>query len=146
MKINKLIFNIFIIISFFLIQHCIVGGAAGKIKLKNSKYPVSLSHSLYDNDGKIVSEKNGLETIKHFKYNTSYWSILYTFIDLSDDEDITMYLNTELDDLRGDGVINLEIENKQCINHMFIPMITILPFWPSCTNINLEGDFVRLKK
>lgn len=121
-------------------------GARGVIELNSLAYPVSMSAYLYDQNNNIVAKEQALAVVDKFTYRKTAWGILWTLVPLSDDRDIADAINEKLKETGGDGIINLSLTAEECGFNIFSTtfLLSVLPFWPGCVNVTVEGEIVRL--
>lgn len=139
--------NIFIV-TLITIVFCIAIGCAGShvnLKFDNLRYPCSTSAFLYGPHDEILIKDDQLETISKFRYQQTFWGIGWSFIPLSTEDELVSKMNSEIESVKADGMINLTIISEQsAINS--IPILNLLPLWPGATNVTVEGEIVKLKK
>jgi hypothetical protein len=142
-KINNYLITLLLILSASLLQSsCSTIGVAGTLELDDLIYPVSISPHLYNEKGKIVSEGNGLTKIHHWKYQKKFWGIAWSLIELTSDKDIAESMNQTIALHKGTGMVNLTIGAMSCRNFT-VPILVILPIFPACNNVTIEGDIVK---
>ena len=133
-----------ITIAIFIISTINCAGSRGSIKFSELKYPASMSGYLYNNKKETLVKGDKLKVVQNFSYQKTFWSILYSYKSLSDEEEIVMALNEAIKDNNGYGVINLSAEMRACkINS--IPVLSVLPIWPGCADITLKGEIVKVE-
>jgi len=137
---NVIIFLILIIM--VVVSLSCVAGSSGNLRFVKVDYPISCSAYLYDRDRSILSTADGLTVIKHLKYDDTFYGTAWSIVDLSDEREINMYINREIKNAGGDGLVNFKIEVVQSKLDYCIPF-TLLPFWIGGTNIHIEGDVVK---
>ena len=118
------------------------GGSRAKYKFSKSVHPISMSSSLLDENGKNVSEKNGLTVISSFEFTRREWTIFWTLIPLTRSSWIDKKINEEVQQKNGKGVINLEMHSDLCAFNVF-PLFSVLPIMPGCIKTTFNGDIVR---
>lgn len=134
-----------IIILLFILPWFGCAGSSVKMPLAGVRYPVSLSGYLFGPRKEILGKGQRLQVVREFNYTKSFWGIGYTLISLSDETDFDRFLNRKIEEAEGDGVINLKLSSSGCyINST--PCLNILPMWPGCTRVKIQGEIVRLRR
>ncbi|MCL1833474.1 MAG: hypothetical protein FWG49_03125, partial [Leptospirales bacterium] len=105
-KIKILRTLLFIICLSALCASCI-SGSKGKIKLENVEAPMSMSPYLYGPKGENLSIGDGLEHLGSFFFYKSYYGIFWGYAPLSNDKDVNAAIQQKINELNGDGVVNL---------------------------------------
>ncbi|MFT5687890.1 MAG: hypothetical protein ACI8PQ_000721, partial [Planctomycetota bacterium] len=83
-------------------------GASVRVHANELNHPVSLSQAIYTESGDVVIPEEA-SVVAHFSEGYSAWSILWTMIPLSKDNDIAAMLNEKIEEHAGDGIINLKV-------------------------------------
>ncbi|MCB0221238.1 MAG: hypothetical protein KDH09_16180 [Chrysiogenetes bacterium] len=119
-------------------------GSKYSMRLQSLRYPASMSGYLYDEDERMLSEKD-MEVIGEFNEKTRLWAMAWGLATLngeSSDQELAELINAAVEKRGGEGVIDLGFSSETCgIN--FAPAISILPLWPGCTSIQASGTIVR---
>lgn len=133
----------FFICLFLSFTACI--GNRQTVKLNDLNYAVSMTPTIYGNDGRIRADGVGLEVIGDIEVAHNYWSMVYSFVPLGDTSQQIKNFNAVIAARGGHGVINFEIENEGCGLNNFAYLIgpAVLPFFPGCSKITLRGKIVR---
>ncbi len=134
-----------IIISGILILTALLSSCAGSkavIKLEDLKYPASMSAYIYNSQGKILSVGSGLNKIGNWKFKKKFWSIGYSYLDLSGDSEVAESMNAAIREANGTGIVNFKAESERC-GYSYIPIFPILPVFPECIDVKFEGDIVK---
>lgn len=115
------------------------------VKLNELKYAVSMTPTIYGNDGAIRADGVGLEVIGDIEVAHNYWSLVYSFVPLGDSTEQVRNFNNLVAKRGGHGVINFEIENEGCAlnNFAYVVVPAVLPFFPGCSKITMRGKLVR---
>ena len=119
-------------------------GATTEIVAGGAKVPISLSRGLRDHDGSIVTMENQ-EVVGHFSYDRTAWGMLYSFASLTPETDISEAINTQVAAAKGDAVVRLAVRSKPCALN-YVAVLNWLPFFPGCSNIEIAGDIVRVRR
>ena len=121
-------------------------GAHGTVTANSARYPISLSSMVRDRDGEIVRGAE-LERVGRIRYEAKSWAMLWGLVELTDAHDISTVVNSEVQAAGGDAVINLTVATDSCGWNMLVYFnpLHILPVWPGCVNLEVEGDIVRVK-
>ncbi len=117
-------------------------GSRGQIEFGNLVYPASLSAYLYGPDNQILEKDKTLRVVKRLHFRKNCWNIAYALIDISDNSDVVEAMNKEIADSGGDGIVNVEVSAQDGITNS-IPVLNLLPFWPTYTSVEVEGDIVQ---
>jgi hypothetical protein len=129
-----------------LVSLCAVGCAGGRTTLvaNDARYPISMSPGVRDSDGSLV-EKERRETVGTFRDERTAWGMLYSGVKLTPKKDISSQVNRQVATVKGDAVVNLRVRTTHCAWN-FVPVLNLLPIWPGCTNVHVEGDIVRVSR
>lgn len=117
-------------------------GARTSVVADSALYPISMSRAVRDADGNIVPEGH-LEKVGRFHDESLAWGLVYSAVPLTPRKDISGAVNEQMGATKGEAVVNVTIGAKNCVLNMIWPL-TILPFWPGCTKIIVDGDIVRV--
>lgn len=120
-------------------------GSRHTVKLADMDYAVSMTPTIYGNDGAIRADGVGLEVIGDIEVSERYWSLVYSFVPLGDTKKQIANFNRVVTSRGGHGVINFEIENEGCDmnNFAYIVAPAVLPFFPGCSKITMRGKIIR---
>ena len=69
----------------------------------------------------------------------------YTIISLSNNSDVVKEINREIMESGGDGIVSVEVSSQDGITNS-IPLLNLLPIWPTYSKITVEGDIVKFIK
>jgi hypothetical protein len=106
--------------------------------------PISLSRSVRDASGAIV-EPERRETVGHFRVHRDAWAMLYTAVQLDTKTDISRDVNDQVRAAGGDAIVRMSIHSRPCA-FQFVGILNWLPFWPSCLDVVVEGDIIRVRR
>jgi hypothetical protein len=59
--------------------------------------------------------------------------------------DISNEVNAQVAAAGGDAIVQLTIVTRACALDYFVFPFGILPFWPSCVLVDVNGDIVRVE-
>ena len=119
-------------------------GARTTVVARHAQYPVSLSRGLRDRDGTLVPSERR-HVVGTFHASHTAWNIFYAAAELTPTLDISDEVNQQIAAAHGDAIVRLTIVTTHCaMNYFFFPM-GLLPFWPSCANVDVHGDIVRVE-
>ena len=118
-------------------------GARTHVVVASAEMPVSMSRAVRDADGVIVAADRR-EIVGHFDEDRTAWGMLYSAVKLTPEKDISSALNEQVKRAGGDAVVNVSIATRQCGLNWF-PVLNLLPFWPGCANVHVEGDIIRVR-
>ncbi len=115
------------------------------VKLNGLDYAVSMTPTIYGNDGGIRADGVGLQVVGDIEVSHRYWSLVYSFVPLGDTKQQIQNFNRIIESRGGHGVINFEIENEGCDmnNFAYVIVPAVLPFFPGCSKITLRGKIVK---
>lgn len=119
-------------------------GGRGTVRFDDLEYPASMSGYLYGPDQRSLSPKK-LEVVGEFSQDARFWGMLFSMVPLNGSLDLSDEINREIAQADGDGVINLSVRSDGCgLN--YIPALSLLPFWPGCADVTVEGQIVKRKR
>jgi hypothetical protein len=119
-------------------------GARTTVVASRAHYPVSLSRALRDRDGSLVTAERR-KVVGRFSASRTAWGMVYSAAKLTPTTDISDEVNAQVAAAHGDGIIHLTIVTRACALDYFSFPFGILPFWPSCTFVDVDGDIVRVE-
>ena len=119
-------------------------GARTSVVADGASYPISLSRAVRDRDGSIVPSEN-MTKVGTLHDDATAWGILYSAIKLTPRTDISTAVNAQVAQSGGDAVVNLRVTGGHCASDFFA-LLTVIPIWPGCARIEVEGDIVKLKR
>lgn len=115
-------------------------GSRAKIRFDRLEYPVSTS--AYVAVGNKVVVRDEKTTVKSEVVVTKrFWGILYSFVRLSDGDELIEKLNQEIRLHGGRAVVNFTVESEACAMNSVI-ILSLLPFYPGCTIVTFRGEVV----
>jgi hypothetical protein len=123
----------------------LTAGCAGgrtSIVAKDASYPVSLSEGVRDRDGALVEDERK-DFVGTFEDERMAWGMFYSSVKLTPTKDISRNVNDQVQKVNGDAVINLRVATAHC-GWNFVPILNLLPVWPGCAKVKIEGDIVRV--
>jgi hypothetical protein len=130
------------LVSFLLLA--LVSGCAGSrffLTAREVEYPVSLSSSLFDSEGRIVSPAPS-DLLGHFEQNYTDWAMFYRMVQLGIRErDLSDPLTNEVESRGGAAIVNLTVRARLDWHWFFTGLI---PFLPQSISIAVEGDVVKM--
>jgi hypothetical protein len=140
-------FSIATIATFSLAMSGCLGfaGSRGQINFDNLKYPASMSAYLYGPDNGILTKDKELKVTKKLHLRKNSWNIFYTIIEISNNGDVVEEMNKEIAGSGGDGIVNVAVSSQDGITNS-IPLLNLLPFWPTYSRITIKGDIVKYIK
>jgi hypothetical protein len=105
-------------------------------------YPVSTTRAIFDSTHAPLSQGQ-LEEVHRFEWRRTNWTILWSLLDITPDTwDLSDEINALVAAHQGEGVIDLAVDVSNCALS-YVPIMTVLPFWPSCANVVVRGAVVR---
>jgi hypothetical protein len=117
-------------------------GARTALVAPDSRYPVSLTRGVRDANGELVPAERR-DVVGKFEEIVSAWGLLYSAVNVTPTTDLSRAINDQVSAVRGDAIVNLHVATADCVLDWFIPL-NMLPIWPGCTNVRLEGEIVRV--
>jgi hypothetical protein len=106
------------------------------------KYPASMSAYLYGPNNELLAKDSELQEISHFSYKMRFWGTFYSLVPLTGAKDVGQEVNNKIEASGGDGIINVKVSVKPGFLTDVHPL-TLLPFWPSFTEVLMEGEIVK---
>ena len=122
---------------------CSTGCAAGSgtLRFKKLSYPVSMSPVLEDDSGKLLGTYD-LEKRGKFKKEVTFTNLIWGLVPTTGSVDLSAEINKKIRGVKGEGIINFSVTAIPCGSN-FIFQLIIIPFWPGCTRVVVEGTIVR---
>jgi len=116
-------------------------GARSGIEMPTSKYPVSLSNGMYGPNREML-RPDQMEKVGELAIDRTAWGLLYSLVPLTPTLDVSDEINEQLAAAHADGVIRFRTNVKPCgLDYAFV--LTFIPFWPGCANVEVRGDMIR---
>lgn len=101
-----------------------------------------MSSSLYGPHEEVLTVGKELVVIKKLHFEKNSWSLIYSLVSLSSNNDIVKKINHEISQSGGDGILNVEITSENgTMNKIYI--LNLLPIWPTYSKLTIEGDIVK---
>jgi hypothetical protein len=117
-------------------------GGAVNVVAPNSKVPVSMSRGVRDQDGDLVTPERK-QRVGVYQTKFTGYSLFYSLLPLTPKKDISESINAQVAQAGGDAVVNLRVIGRGCgLNYVVI--FNILPIWPGCTRVQVEGDIIKV--
>lgn len=73
---------------------------------------------------------------------TSGQPLLWRSVTINGDQELGEEINEQIKEVDGDGIVNFTVNVQNCPLD-WIPIFYLLPVWPGCTAVSLEGDIIR---
>jgi hypothetical protein len=123
---------------------CSCAGARHPVRFDTAEVPVSLSRSVLDEDGQILSLARQ-QVVGRFEGEFSGSSIFWTLARMSS-LDLSEALNARVRELGGDAVVRLRCRTgpKQSNLSNWVLWINMLPFWPGRVTVEVDADIVKV--
>jgi hypothetical protein len=119
-------------------------GAMTSVVAPDAQVPVSMSRAVRDADGGLVTAERR-KVVGHFHDEPTAWSLFYTAVALTPRTDISHSVNTQVAHSRGQAVTNLRVRNATCgLTYLVFPF-GLLPIWPGCSNLEIDGDIITVE-
>jgi len=120
-------------------------GARTDVVAKDASVPVSLSRAVRGPSGSVVPLAKR-HVVGHFHEERTAWGMLYSAIPFNPTTDISQAIDTQVTQSGGDAITRLEVTARSCTLSYFAFPFGILPFWPGCTNLEIDGDIVKVDR
>ena len=128
---------------FFAMTGCFLySGSEGHMRFDELKYPASMSAYLYGPNNELLAKDRELQVIGRFSYKMNFWGTFYSGVPLTGTKDVSKEVNNKIEASGGDGIINVKVTSKPGSLTLYHPL-TALPFWPSYTEVLMEGEIVK---
>lgn len=115
-------------------------GAQFDVVAPRAQMPISMTAIVPDKDGTPLRIGRGLDAVGTYRYETTRFALFYgltgSTLDLSDS------VNQQVAAERGQAITGVRFTIEHCVINYFFPL-TLLPFWPGCESVLVEGDIVR---
>jgi len=116
-------------------------GARTNVTADEARYPISLSRAVRDADGEIVAQERA-KKVADFQHESTSVAVFYSFAGAAK-KDISRFVNEQVAKHGGDAIVNLKVGVKNC-GANWVPFFYILPFWPGCATVQVQGDIVKV--
>lgn len=120
-------------------------GNRGAVKFDTLEYPVSMSAFVNGPNKSVLVKDDSLQVIQKFEFQKKQWAMMYSFVNLSDDEIFATEINKAIKQANGDALINLNVTSANCFINFGLFALPILPFYPGCSDVTVSGDIVVAK-
>ncbi len=117
-------------------------GARTTVVADTASYPISLSRGVRDADGDLVTSER-IQKVGDFKSAATALGVFYSGAKLTPRMDISKAVNAQVARVRGDAIVNLKVKSSVCASDV-VPLVSMIPLWPGCANIVVEGEIVRV--
>jgi hypothetical protein len=118
-------------------------GARTTVMAKRAEVPVSMSRALRDADGSLVTADRRT-VVGTFTTERTAWNILWAAIKVTPETDISDAVNEQVAAVKGDAITHLTVVTKHCALNYFVFPFGLLPFWPSCADLVITGQIVKV--
>ena len=119
-------------------------GARPNLLFDGLRYPVSMTGTLLDEQGEPVGAI-ALEDLGPFEWEGKGRAIGYTFYQLNQ-LDVSEPINHAISEVGGEAIKDLRViaPTHDCFHSNALALgLNLLPFYPGCANIRIEGTIVR---
>lgn len=113
--------------------------SATKMNGADLRHPVSFSRSFVATDGSVRTPTDA-DKVAHFERSWSHWGMLYDWIGLSSDADLSALLDGEIEKAGGDGIVNLKVGAR---GSGLSWLTSLLIVFPERVKVVVEGDVFR---
>jgi len=124
-----------------LVAPACAAGGRGALTFERLEHPVSMSSYIEEPSGRILSPDD-LDEVAVFHHDMRFWGMAYSALRLTGEKDLSEPINEQVRAARGDGVILLTVISEGCAWNR-VPLLTLLPIWPGCTKVSIQGTIVR---
>lgn len=118
-------------------------GARSSIVMTSATYPVSLSNGMRAPDGHLL-DKGEMEVVGTFHGDRTAWGMFYSLLPLTPRLDFSKDVNEQVAAVNGQAVVRLRTGTRPCALDYFL-ILSFLPIWPGCANVDVDGDIIRYK-
>lgn len=119
-------------------------GARSHVVMPTSKYPISMSNGMFGPNHEML-RPDQMEKVGELSIDRTAWGLLYSLVPLTPNLDISSEINQVLANNHADGVVRFRTNVRPCgLDYAFV--LTFIPFWPGCANIEIHGDMIRYKQ
>jgi hypothetical protein len=118
-------------------------GGRGDVRFDSLRYPVSMSGYVYGPKNRALSPRS-LEVVSEFEHEGRLWGVLFSWLPVSGDLDLSDEINNDVEAAGGEGVINLSVKSEGCVLN-YIPGLSLIPMWPGCADVTVAGQVVKRK-
>ena len=136
----RLILPVFII-SILSVLGC--AGSRGALTFDRLDKPVSMNPGLFDSaSNRVLDLEDDFHIVGELHHEVVFWGTFYSLISITSDVDVSEIINKQVKDAGGEAVVDFSVTSKQCWWN-YVPILTILPFWPGCTHVWMDGLIVK---
>jgi len=125
-----------------------VGGCAGasvEVTAVRAAYPISLSGTVRDDHG-VLLDARSLARVADFQVAKTRVGILYSGLTPASTFDISDEVNAQVAAAHGEAVVHLGVTvTGDCDFLNSLLVFNMLPFWPGCVPVEINGLIVRRK-
>lgn len=114
-------------------------GVSSWVTAPDSKYPISMSSGLRDQNGELVASANKTK-VGTFEKHYKACSMLWRLISFTGDKDISDSVNEQIAGAKGDAIQDLSVESSGTVWNI----MTFIGIFPDCANVRLKGTIVRV--
>ncbi len=119
-------------------------GARPALLFDELRYPVSMTGTLLDEQGQLLAVR-ALEDLGRFEWEGTGYAIGYSRYQLNE-LDVSEPINQAIDEVSGDAMTDLRViaPTNRCFHSNALAFgLNLLPFYPGCSNVRVEGTIVR---
>jgi hypothetical protein len=131
-----------------LVLTAFLSGCAGgrsMVVARDAEYPVSLSRGVRDAQGMLVPAADR-SVVGKLHVVQKAWTILWSAVTINPEMDISRQVNAQVAAAQGDAVVHLTLVTKHCDLNYFAFPFGLLPIWPSCADVDITGDIVKVRR
>lgn len=118
-------------------------GGRGDVRFDSLEYPTSMSGYVYGPDGRALSPKS-LDVVAEFEHQVRFWGMLFSWVPLNGNVDLSEEINRDVEQAGGEGVINLSVTSEGCPTN-YVPALSLIPMWPGCADVTVACQIVKRK-
>lgn len=121
-----------------------MGGSKGVVTFKESDFPVSMTTKTFIAKNRIA-KANETYVVGFYKKEFKSWSTLWGFVNITGPIELGDDINNSVSKVKGDAVDHLMIKVKGGF-YRYVPILSVLPFWPGEISGTVLGRIIRYKK
>jgi hypothetical protein len=124
----------------------VVGGCAGasvEVTAARAQYPISMSGTVRDGQG-VLLDARSLRRVGDFGLETTRVGFAYSSVTPGSPLDISDQVNAQVAAVHGEAIVHLAVTvSGGCDFLNSLLVFNILPFWPGCVPVTVNGLIVR---
>jgi len=121
-----------------------MGGSKALLNFKESDFPVSMTKKTFITKNRIANS-NEYYVVGFYKKEFKSWSMFWSFLNLTGPIELGPDINKSVIKVKGDAIDNLRVKVKGSF-YRYVPVLSVLPFWPGEISGTVVGRIIRYKK